>query len=296
MSFPILYQDQSCVVIDKPEGVTVNRSQTMKEETVQDWWWRELGREALVEPPVATIDSSPEEIFESRGGIVHRLDKDTSGALLLAKTPAALVELLRQFREREVEKTYVCLVHGKFEIKEDVIRLRLARSRKQRTQFTADIEGREAETKYRVVEEYSALSEAWLASLTERWQGRSPGYWRTQLRRAYQGFSLVECQPKTGRTHQLRVHLKSLGHTIVGDPIYLGARRLEFDQLWAGRLGLHARVLSFVSPETGKRVVVESPLPESFTQILRKLEPVAEEQGEANSVGKQAPFPEENQE
>jgi 23S rRNA pseudouridine1911/1915/1917 synthase len=279
MSFPILYQDKSCLVIEKPEGVTVNRSHTMKDETVQDWWWRELGFAPQGEAITATIDSTPEEIFESRGGIVHRLDKDTSGALLLAKTPEALVELLRQFREREVEKTYVCLVHGKFEILEDTITLRLARSRKQRTQFTADIDGREAETKYQILKEYSSLSEEWLAGLTERWDGKPPGYWRTQLRNAYQGFSLVECQPKTGRTHQLRVHLKALGHAVVGDAIYLGARRLLLDQLWAKRLGLHARQLVFSSPETGQKVVVESPLPASFTQILQKLTPVSDADG-----------------
>lgn len=162
---------------------------------------------------------------DERPGIVHRLDRDTSGVLVVARTDAAHRALTEQFAERTVEKTYVALVQGVVRLDHGHIRSKIVRDPVRRTRMTARLDrGREAHTEYRVRERFAR-------------------------------HTLLDVTIHTGRTHQIRVHLASLGHPVAGDALY-GAARTEH-----GRFFLHARRLSFDQPETGRRITVESPLP-----------------------------------
>lgn len=254
MQVPILYQDEDIAVVNKPPGLVVNNSATITEPTLQDWWQEHLqpakNWQSLVPADFQTEYGSPEEIFRERGGIVHRLDKETSGVMILAKNPGSLVNLLQQFRLRQTQKMYTCLTHGKFQILNDTIQLPLGRSAFNRTKFSVDTEGRLAETKYEVkqffpnvdVERIRAATQSPLKNLGKK------------LQRAYQGFSLVQCWPKTGRTHQIRVHMAHLKHPIVADQTYLGKKRAVLDEAWCSRLFLHATELEFAHPRSGEVV------------------------------------------
>jgi 23S rRNA pseudouridine1911/1915/1917 synthase len=168
-----------------------------------------------------------------RPGIVHRLDKDTSGVILVARTDAAHRALAAQFAGRTVEKVYLALVHGKVRADSGRITKPIARDPVRRTRMTARLDsGREALTEYRV-------------------------------RQRFEKFTYLEVRIGTGRTHQIRVHLASIGHPVAGDRVY-GAPAAE-------RLFLHAWKIGFVSPASGDRVAVESPLPEGLGAWLARL-------------------------
>lgn len=231
----ILYEDKEILVISKPSGMVVNRAQSVVGETVEDW------AEGRV-PRVARVSQVP------RAGIVHRLDKETSGVLLIAKTSEVFRELQRQFKDREVEKTYIALVHGRVAPVEGVIKAPLGRLPWNRERFGILAGGREAETAYKVV--------------------RSMGY---VVKDGKEEFSLVEFYPKTGRTHQIRVHAKSIGHPVVGDTFYAGRKTARNDRKWCPRLALHAAKITFTHPETGKRMTVEAPLPLELQNALKKF-------------------------
>jgi 23S rRNA pseudouridine1911/1915/1917 synthase len=275
----IIYEDNDLAVINKPAGVVVNRADTIKEPTLQDWWAEreklevgnmELEREKwqeLVPSDFASEYGTPEEVWQERGGIVHRLDKETSGVMILAKNPGALVHLLRQFRLRETQKKYICLVHGKFQVLEDTITAPLGRSTLNRTKFTVMADGRVAETKYQVVKQFSGVDAEKITA------GRkfSAPHVKKKLQQTYQGFALVECWPKTGRTHQLRVHFSHLHHPIVSDETYLGHKRVILDATWCPRLFLHAAELSFSHPRSGKKLTFQAELPQELQQALEVL-------------------------
>lgn len=283
MDLPILYQDEHVAVVIKPAGVVVNRAETVTEETIQDWWTAELQRaqpgswnfsigwEKLVPADFSGEFGTPEEIFTERGGIVHRLDKETSGALLLAKNPGSLVSLLAQFRQRQTLKKYVCLVHGKFKITEDTVTLPIARAAHQRTKFQVVPDGRVAETRYEVKQFFPKLKLTELLKVVKD-EGKEVRQLKQKVEKGYQGFSLVECWPKTGRTHQIRVHFTHLRHPLVADPTYVGAKRLPVDQLWCPRLFLHAVYLAWNDPATGEQRSVEAPLPANLQRALSFLE------------------------
>jgi 23S rRNA pseudouridine1911/1915/1917 synthase len=170
---------------------------------------------------------------EVRPGIVHRLDKDTSGVLLVARTDAAHRALAAQFAERTVEKIYVTLVHGQVRAESGRITKPIARDPVRRTRMTARLKsGREALTDYRVL-------------------------------RRFDKFTLLEVRIGTGRTHQIRVHLASIGHVVVGDRTYGGSKQAPVPRLF-----LHARRIGFVSPASGEHVTVEAPLPPEFEPWL----------------------------
>jgi 23S rRNA pseudouridine1911/1915/1917 synthase len=170
---------------------------------------------------------------ELRPGIVHRIDKETSGVLLVARTDAAHRALAAQFAGRTVEKIYLALAHGRFRADSGRITKPIARDPVHRTRMTARLAtGREALTEYRVLERFEK-------------------------------FTYVEVRIGTGRTHQIRVHLASLGHPVAGDRLY-GAPPAE-------RMFLHARRISFISPESGERVSVEAPLPPVLDGWLVRL-------------------------
>lgn len=237
MRLSILFEDDQVLVIQKPAGLVINRAESVKEPTLQD----------IVEQdgdyPLAK-DSL------SRNGIVHRLDKETSGVMVLAKTMEAFTELQRQFHDRETQKTYVALVHGTFSVKEGEMRVPMERSRFDRHKFAVSAEGRMTETHYKVLEEFKNL-----VNPSFRVSG-------------YQGFSLVELHPKTGRTHQIRVIMTHLKHPLVGDVRYVGRKRAKADVKWCPRHFLHAQSLSFSHPITHEAMTFSSPLPDDLSKVL----------------------------
>jgi 23S rRNA pseudouridine1911/1915/1917 synthase len=299
----IIYEDSDLLVVNKPPGMVVNRAQTIKEPTVQDWFDQYVSsqgseskkqQESLKESQQAKGQSqnlqpqewqslvpkhfspeygSPEETFVQRSGLVHRLDRETSGALLLAKNPGSLLNLLDQFKQRSVQKRYLCLTHGKFELEEGEIDLPLARRGRNRKLFGVASDGRPSLTRYQVVSYFPGLDLEAISNVASNTvQDASIG--SSEIKRfsqLYQGFSLVRCWPKTGRTHQIRVHLTHLQHPLVADPQYAGKKRFKLDRLWCPRQFLHAEWLEFSHPRTGEKLVVTAPLPEDLKAVLSLL-------------------------
>lgn len=218
--------------------MVVNRAKSVKVPTLQDW-------------VASNFDFPLAKNEEFRNGVVHRLDKETSGVLVLAKTEEAFKELQRQFKERETGKTYLALAHGDLNTQEGKITAPVGRLPWNREKFGVLAGGREAETSYKVLNRYK----------------KSNGKQEEIL-------TLLELYPKTGRTHQIRVHLKSIHHPIVSDPLYAGRKTARKDRLWCERLFLHAFKLSFKDPETRDRVEVEAPLPEDLNLVLTSLQTV----------------------
>jgi len=247
MEIPIVYEDDDLLVIDKPSGLVVNRAESVKEETVTDWAEKRIKNYAFAPSSgrgELGIKNNEAEDFYNRAGIVHRLDKETSGLLLIAKNPQAFSNLQAQFRERLVEKKYQALVHGivvpeKGEIKASVGRLAWNRER-----FGVIAGGREAVTSYIVLSTF-----------------------KTRLG----NFSLLEVTPHTGRTHQIRIHLKYLGFPVVSDSFYAGRKTARGDRSFCPRLFLHAISLKFRHPEAGEYLIVESKLPEDLEKVLGSL-------------------------
>ncbi|MFH2019749.1 MAG: RluA family pseudouridine synthase [bacterium] len=237
MDIPILYEDEEIVVVEKPSGVVCNRAETVKDETIQDWMDSRYGF------PSIQVTSENEKYFKERSGLVHRLDKETSGVMVLAKTPEAFSELLRQFKARETSKEYLALTHGIWKVREGTIELPVGRMRSNRKMMGVREDGRESQTQYEVQEQYK--------------QGDFPKELKVETR-GYGGFSLVKFKPKTGRMHQIRVHAKHLGHPVVGDELYAGRKRSREDRKWAGRVMLQAMSLELTHPTSKKRVKFES--------------------------------------
>src|SRR3989344_6391072 len=228
MEIPIIYEDGDFLIIDKPSGLLthpVNRED--KSPSVVGWVLEKYPEVAQVQDEYGR---SVGEWTDLRPGIVHRLDRDTSGLLLIAKTQPAFNYLKKLFSERKIKKTYLALVYGQLKNKTGIIETPLG---KLGTRQTIKISGKQQLKEKSAVTEYKVLRE-------------------------FTGYSLVEVSPQTGRTHQIRIHLKSIGHPVVCDKIYAGKR---YDcPLELGRLFLHAQRLSFVSP-SGTVISVESGLP-----------------------------------
>ncbi|MGB9707112.1 MAG: RluA family pseudouridine synthase [Microgenomates group bacterium] len=234
----VLYEDKYLLVLDKPAGLVINRAQTTKEPTLQDWLEDKFEiRDSKFEIPAD---------FVRRAGIVHRLDKETSGVLLVAKTAEAFADLQRQFKERKVEKRYLALVHGKVEPSEGIIKAPISRSPFDRKKFGIFLGGREAETRYKTISNF-------------------------KCQMSNEEFTLLELEPKTGRTHQVRVHLKYIGHPVVGDEFYAGRKTARADRRWCPRQFLHAWKISFCHPKTGDLVEFCSPLPKDLEDVLKYL-------------------------
>lgn len=245
----VLFEDESILVIDKPYGVVVNRADTTSSLTLQE----------MLEQYFGYLNSGGPG---GRAGIVHRLDKDTSGVMLVAKTEEAMIAMQSQFKERKVEKTYLALVHG-FTKPVFQVELPLVRSKANRLRYTVDRNsGRSAQTSFRTLKRLR-LGDDIGSDLKRK---LSKDFWVS-----YDKFSLVEAYPKTGRTHQIRVHLHSIFSPIVADEIYGGRKSLRIDRFWAGRMFLHAKRIEFHHPESQKKIVFESELPESLNQILEKM-------------------------
>lgn len=241
-SLKILFENDDFLIVDKQAGITVNRSDTTTGElTLQD----------LIEKE-GKIDKNDTDLeFLNRSGIVHRLDKETSGVLIVAKNSKVFENLQAQFKERKVEKNYIALVHGKLSPGIGKISVPVGRLPWNRKRFGVLAGGREAVTKYKVLSIRYYVSKGTKEPL-----------------------SLVRLYPKTGRTHQIRVHLKYIGHPIFGDPLYAGRKTSREDRRHLPRIFLHAESLSFTDPKTGERVRFESQLPEELRKFVNSLEKV----------------------
>jgi 23S rRNA pseudouridine1911/1915/1917 synthase len=249
----IIFEYTDLLVLDKPAGMVVDKSETQVEGTVEEWLEKRLqvtgGRGQL-----------------ARAGIVHRLDKDTSGLLLVAKTQAALENLQSQFKERTTKKEYLALVHGIIE-KAGVIEGGIGRNPGNREKFVVIEEGKEAVTEYEPLER--------LAFRVERIVEIFSDFSKIKLRKLdairYYNYTLVKAKPHTGRTHQIRVHLKYIGFPIVADEKYAGRKTYRLDKRWCPRQFLHAAKIGFKHPVSGEWMEFESPLPEDLEEALTNL-------------------------
>lgn len=249
----ILYEDDFLLVLNKPAGLVVDKSETQSEGTVEEW---------LEKRGQGIVNS--EQL--ARAGIVHRIDKDTSGLLLVAKTPQALENLQAQFKERIVKKEYLALVHGLVE-KSGIVEGAIGRNPGNREKFIVLEEGKEAATEYQPIER--------LAFSVERLVEIFPEFNKIQMRKLdakrYFNYTLVRAKPHTGRTHQIRVHLKYIGFPIVADEKYAGRKTYRLDKRWCPRQFLHAAKIGFSHPDSGKWLEFESPLPEDLERSLGNL-------------------------
>jgi 23S rRNA pseudouridine1911/1915/1917 synthase len=231
-----LYEDEYIVVVDKPSGLVVHSDGRTAEATVVDWFLEHYPNTKNVGETL--ILSSGEEIL--RPGIVHRLDRDTSGVLLLCKTDEAFTYFKKQFQNRLMKKTYLAFVVGEMKYDEGEIDRGIGRSKSDFRRWTAQqgIRGvsRDANTLYKVL-----------------------------LRGG--GYSLVELCPQTGRTHQLRVHMKAINYPIVGDKLYSPK---NIGKLGFERTALHAKSISFTHIN-GEEVFVEAAEPKEFIEARTKL-------------------------
>lgn len=226
-----IFEDTEILVLDKPSGVVVNRSNTYAGQTVQDF----------VEDQIDFTESDEDSEFKSRSGVVHRLDKDTSGILLVAKNSESFANIQKQFKERTVKKQYHAIVNGKSPTGKFEIDAPIGRNPKDRLSMAVVVGGKEARTDFDFVKHFEV-----------------DGIW----------FSYVTAFPYTGRTHQIRVHLAALNLPIVGDPIYCSKAKLEASKNAFNRMMLHALSIEFTHPQTGKRVTFEASLSEEFKKFI----------------------------
>ena len=218
----IVYEDDDVIVVNKPQGMVVHPAPGHPDHT--------LVNALLYHSPLSTINGT------FRPGIVHRIDKDTSGLLMVAKNDLAHQSLAEQLRNKTNQREYLALVYGQIKEDEGTIDAPLGRNPQDRKKQAVVKGGRHAVTHFKVIKRYD-------------------------------NFTLVKCILETGRTHQIRVHMKYIGHPLVGDPLY-GPRKV------IGKNGqfLHAALLGFKHPRTGKEMVFEAPLPENFQKMLDKLD------------------------
>ena len=223
IDLPVVHEDEHLLVIDKPAGLVVHPGSGNWSGTMMN----------------ALLHHAPQLAEVPRAGIVHRLDKDTSGLLVVAKTLTAQTDLVRQLQARTVKRHYLALVHGEV-ASPGLVDAPIGRHPVQRTKMAIVKRGgagRDARTHYAPRERFAAAT-------------------------------LLECKLETGRTHQIRVHMASLGHPLVGDPVY-GKRKSADPVLDAfPRQALHAWRLALVHPATGEEVNWESPLPKDFSDLL----------------------------
>ena len=244
----IVYEDEDIIVVNKPAGMVVHPAYGHRTGTLVNAILAHCPDLAEVEgdgstEPVLSVAEGLAEVL--RPGIVHRLDKDTSGLIIVAKNDLARRHLQRQFKRREVKKVYVALLEGRLEPARGVIEAPIGRDKKRRKRMAVVEGGREARTEYWVV-----------------------GYFGDKASKASRPYTLVEAEPKTGRTHQVRVHFASIGHPLAGDPVY-GLRKQRLSDL--RRQFLHARTLGFRLPGSDEYIELSTDLPDDLRVVLEEL-------------------------
>lgn len=264
----IIFQDDSILVIDKTAGWVTNRAESVHGSTIQDWV--EQNHFLDIANRDSSFDQADLDVFLSRSGVVHRLDKDTSGLLIIAKTPQAFVNLQQQFQDRIVKKTYLALVHGRVESKEGTISVPVGRQVFNRKKFGIIPDGRPSVTGYEVVDNFitDPNQSSIFASSTTKPSSLIKATGIYPHKTDVESFTLLKLSPQTGRTHQIRVHLKYINHPIVSDPLYLGHKTLKKDLHWCPRLFLHAHQLNFLHPRTHTQLHFTSPLPKDLSQLV----------------------------
>jgi len=246
MKIKILYEDKDILAIDKPSGLSVHEDGKNKQKTVTDWVLKNYPKMENVGEPILAKDlsvpSEEKSLVIKRPGIVHRLDKETSGVLLLAKNQKAFEFLKNQFKNREIKKTYNAIVSGWVKDDHGIVNKPIGRSpsdfRRRLAGRGARGELREAVTEYRVLKRFDISSSK---------------------------FSYLELKPKTGRTHQIRVHMKYLNHPVACDSLY---DPKGFCPIGLDRMALHAKSIEFKNLK-GKIVKVESLLPKEFLKMTK---------------------------
>jgi 23S rRNA pseudouridine1911/1915/1917 synthase len=253
----VVFEDADLAVIDKPAGMMVHAGSGQSEDA--------RNRGTLVNALLHRFRALSTASGELRPGIVHRLDKDTSGLIIVAKNDRTHAALAEMFSTRQVKKTYIALVHGTVERAKGTITAAIGRDPVRRTRMTTRVQedGRSAVSHYEVVRR-----------VTTR----------------FGKFTLVRVRIETGRTHQIRVHMASIGHPVVGDTLYgasgqltdqaamqaapskAARRKVELEKLRLGRNFLHAAELEFTHPKTGKSLSLASPLPGALEAFLERLE------------------------
>jgi 23S rRNA pseudouridine1911/1915/1917 synthase len=243
----ILFEDDDLLVVNKAAGLVVHPGAGHQQHT-------------LVNALLAHCQNLSGIGGKERPGIVHRLDKETSGCLVVAKNDATHRDLSRQFAARTMQKIYLALVAGIPRKSSGVIDLAIARHPVHRQRMAiARRQGRSAKTEYRVLRS-GVTSEAPASVPAEG----SP--WRVSAFRSRDRISLVECTLHSGRTHQIRVHLHHLGHPVLGDKLYGGKRASDYP-----RQMLHAWKLAFTHPRTGEVMPFEAPVPPDFAEAMRQI-------------------------
>lgn len=219
----IVYQDEYLAVINKPQGMVVHQASSYRKN------------DTLVNALLYNLDSLSSINGVIRPGIVHRLDKDTSGLIVVAKNDEAHKSLASQIEKKTARRIYIGLCDGNFKEDEGTVDAPIARSKKDRKKMAIDKDGRRAVTHFKVLERYGK-------------------------------YTIVRFELETGRTHQIRVHSASLHHPIVGDEVYGGSTALYHN----GQL-LHATKLTLIHPHTGELMTFECPVPKCFQEVLDKL-------------------------
>lgn len=220
----IIYEDEYIIVVNKPQGMVVHPAPGNYTGTLVNgllFHCKDLsGINGVIRP-----------------GIVHRIDKDTSGILVIAKNDEAHNNLAKQFKEHTIKREYYALVEGKFTKNNGIVDKPIGRNKRDRLKMAVTDDGKKAVTHYEVLEQYN------------------------------NGMSLVMCRLETGRTHQIRVHMASIGHPLVGDPLY-GSKKQKFKL--QGQV-LHAKSLGFVHPKSNKYIEFNSELPKYYLELLEKI-------------------------
>lgn len=219
----VVYEDKDVIVINKEQGMVVHPAPGNYKDTLVN---------ALLYhcKDLSTINGV------KRPGIVHRLDKDTSGLIMVAKNDVSHNFLADQLKDKTASRVYVALVHGNVHVKKGIINAPIGRDPKSRVKMAVVKDGKDAVTEFSVL-------------------------------KYYKEFTLIECKLKTGRTHQIRVHMSYIGYPLVGDPLY-GPRKLRYGD----KQYLHAKELSFIHPSTKERVTYSTEMPKYFTDFLETLE------------------------
>lgn len=218
----IVYEDKDVIVINKRQGMVVHPAAGNYKDT-------------LVNALLFHCQDLSSINGVKRPGIVHRLDKDTSGLIMVAKNDASHNFLSDQLKDKTASRIYVALVHGIVPMKKGIINVPIGRDIKSRVKMAATKDGKDAITEFTVLE-------------------------------YYKDFTLIECKLKTGRTHQIRVHMSYIGYPIVGDPLY-GPKKLKYGD----KQYLHAKELSFIHPSTKQKVVFYADIPKYFTDFIEKI-------------------------
>ena len=222
MNLDIVYEDSDVLVVNKPQGLIVHPTLSTKEKT-------------LVNGLMFQVKDLSGINGVNRPGIVHRIDKDTSGLLMVAKNDNAHNSLVEQLKNKTTKRLYVALVYGVIEENKGRINAPIGRDKTDRKKMAVVEDGKEAVTNFTVLERFD-------------------------------GYTLIECKLETGRTHQIRVHMKYIGHPLVGDPLY-GPKKV------IGNTGqfLHAKLIGFNHPKDGRYLEFTSDIPDNFKEILEKL-------------------------